>query len=269
MANYTGRFLSVTKEGDTYTFDMGAMHFGLCDTQGSNQIKIVPISEITQLEDGLCIRVLFSNAQLYDGAPKLQINSLAAADIQRINGTAAVQYEWGNGEVLDFVYYGSNWIMINGGTPTTTHYGSRIKLSSAIDSTSTTLAATPSAVKSVYDLANGKISCTEQNVKAALHTTSGETLFLREDGSWAEVIVKPVIINVGTITISDDETSKSMTIDDERAAKITSDMTLIWYECSDLSIFQGDIDWTTFDGSVTIVCANTKPGTASLKFAFL
>jgi hypothetical protein len=45
--------------------------------------------------------------------------------------------------------------MIDKGAATTSYYG-LTKLSSAINSTSTSLAATPSAVKQAYDLANGK-----------------------------------------------------------------------------------------------------------------
>lgn len=58
------------------------------------------------------------------------------------------------------------------------------KLSSSVTSTSTSLAATPSAVKQAYDLADGKVSCTAENVKSALATTSGTQKFLREDGTW-------------------------------------------------------------------------------------
>lgn len=58
------------------------------------------------------------------------------------------------------------------------------QLSSATDSSSEELAATPKAVKEAYDLAEGKVSCTTANVKSALGTTSGTQKFLREDGTW-------------------------------------------------------------------------------------
>lgn len=66
---------------------------------------------------------------------------------------------------------------------TTASYGVT-QLSSSVTSTSTSLAATPSAVKQAYDLADGKVSCTTENVKSALGTTSGTLKFLREDGTW-------------------------------------------------------------------------------------
>lgn len=70
------------------------------------------------------------------------------------------------------------------------------KLSDSTSSTSTSLAATPKAVKAAYDLANGKVSCTAENVKSALGTGTGTTKYLREDGTW-EV---PAGTGIGTVT---------------------------------------------------------------------
>lgn len=64
-----------------------------------------------------------------------------------------MEYMWQAGEVVEFVYDGTNYVMTKGGLGTTTYYG-LVKLSSSTSSTSTSLAATPSAVKSAYDLAN-------------------------------------------------------------------------------------------------------------------
>ena len=251
MANYSPKSLAVSKAGDTYTYDMGNVHYGASSTAAGTQTKAVSIPEIESLVSGLCVRVKFTNAQDYNGQPKLQINSLTATNIVRNGTTAAAQYEWQAGEVVDFLYDGTNFVMLEGAIPTTTYYGSRIKLNSttnststteaatpsavkaaydlaasktantgtitavqangtnvatsgtanipaastsaygvtklnsATNSTSTTEAATPSAVKSAYDLANGKVSCTEANVKSALGIGSETTKYLREDGTWA------------------------------------------------------------------------------------
>ena len=64
---------------------------------------------------------------------------------------------WFTGEVLDFVYDGINWVAVNDVAASTTYFGVT-KLSSSTSSTSTSLAATPSAVKAAYDLANAKQS---------------------------------------------------------------------------------------------------------------
>jgi hypothetical protein len=53
---------------------------------------------------------------------------------------------------VQFVYDGTHWAIIDGGIATTTYYGVT-KLSSAVNSTSNSVAATPGAVKQAYDLA--------------------------------------------------------------------------------------------------------------------
>lgn len=59
-------------------------------------------------------------------------------------------------------------------------------VSDSVSSTSSSDAASSKAVKTAYDLANGKVSCTTANVKSALGTGSGTTKYLREDGTWVD-----------------------------------------------------------------------------------
>ena len=59
---------------------------------------------------------------------------------------------WHPNQVVEFVYDGTYWLMVNPG-PATTSYEGVVKLSSATNSTSEELAATPKAVKTTYDLA--------------------------------------------------------------------------------------------------------------------
>ena len=66
---------------------------------------------------------------------------------------------WYANQMVEFVYDGTYWLMVNPGPATTTYEGV-VKLSSAIDSTSEALAATPKAVKTAYDLAESKSSVT-------------------------------------------------------------------------------------------------------------
>jgi hypothetical protein len=54
-------------------------------------------------------------------------------------------YMWSAGEVLDFVYDGTNWVAVDGAIATTTYYGVT-KLSSSTTSSSASMAATPAAV---------------------------------------------------------------------------------------------------------------------------
>lgn len=128
----------------------GGINYGVCGTTAATQTKTVTINGINSLSEGLSIRVKFSNAQSYSGQPKLNLNSLGAVNIVRNGTTAAAQYEWNAGEVLDFVYDGTNWVIADGAIATTTYFG-LTKLNSSSTSSSTTEAATPSAVKAVND----------------------------------------------------------------------------------------------------------------------
>lgn len=120
MAVYNVKSLSFTKGDNTYNIDAGSSYYAVCSTAGSTQTKTVTIDEITALEEGLSVRIIFSNDQLYNGVPKLQINSLTAANIQSVAGVDGEQYMWKAGEVIDLVYNGTNWIVVGrGATPST------------------------------------------------------------------------------------------------------------------------------------------------------
>lgn len=122
--------------------------YGTSSTSASTQTKTTTITGITALTTGLTVRVKFSNAQTYNGQPKLQINSLTATNIVRMGTTAAARYEWQAGEVVCFVYDGTNFVIQDGAMATTTYYGQTI-LSSSTSSTSETVAATSKAVNDV------------------------------------------------------------------------------------------------------------------------
>lgn len=143
----------VTKE---YVDKAGIVYYGVCDTAADTKVKEVTISGITELFTGLHVRIYFTYAQGYDGQPQLKINNLTAKNIKRYGSTSVDVNEWYANTVLDMVYTGSVFTLIRGDHASTTYYGVT-KLSSAVDSTATNLAATPSAVKSAYDLANNAI----------------------------------------------------------------------------------------------------------------
>lgn len=131
--------------------------FGTCATAAATAAKAVVCEEFTSadLVEGTVIVVKFTYAQTYNGAPTLNVQSTGAKNIKRVGTTNAARYEWLDGEVLQFVYDGSYWMLVDGGIATTTYYGAT-KLSNATNSTSTSLAATANAVKLAYDLADGK-----------------------------------------------------------------------------------------------------------------
>lgn len=124
-----------------------------CDTAASTAAKVATLGGFT-LETGAVVAVKFTNANSAS-SPTLNVDDTGAIPIKRYGTTAVNTYMWAAGAVVEFLYDGTNWIMIGGTLATTTYYGVT-KLSSSVSSTSTALAATPSAVKQAYDLANSK-----------------------------------------------------------------------------------------------------------------
>ena len=226
------------------------VYYGECTTTSTTQTKVVSIPEITSLTTGLCVRVKFTYAQDYDGQPKLQINSLGAKGIVRSGSEGAVLFEWKGGTVIDFVYNGTDFVIQGGDIPSTTYYGSRIKLSSSTSSTSENLAATPKAVKTAYDLANGKVSCTKSNIDSALGTGTGATKFYREDGTWnVPPGAKPYVVELGSITNTSGAYYHNFVV-----SNIRDDMKPICVEVSDPDVFQDDIVVSTGSSSITVTC---------------
>lgn len=128
------------------------INYALCDTAASTQKKQISVSGITELVDGLSVRVLFANEQGYNGVPALDLNSLGAWPINRDKIGMAGQHEWVGGEVLDLVYDSTlqRWIIVGGERANEGHYG-KTKLFTSVLSPSTTMAATPASVKQVND----------------------------------------------------------------------------------------------------------------------
>lgn len=146
------------------------------------------------LATGARVSVKFTNAQSASTAT-LNVDGTGAKNVTFIGTTTNCQYQWQAGEVIDFVYDGTNYVMVNEGRATTTYYGVT-KLSSATNSTSTSLAATPSAVKSAYDLAN--TANTAASNAYDLATTKSSVQFTQTQTTGTEV----GIINIDGTTTS-------------------------------------------------------------------
>lgn len=132
-----------------------SVHYGVSSTAAATAGKAVTISGVSELREGLGVRVKFANAQTHSGNPTLNVNSLGAKAIYRIDGTAAQQYEWQAGEVLDLVYDGAKWIISGGGRATTDYYG-KTRLMTSATSTYVAMALTPASLNSLvrYTIAN-------------------------------------------------------------------------------------------------------------------
>jgi hypothetical protein len=132
--------------------------YGECSTTSTSQAKVVDVDSDDndfELFTGVKVTIYFTNAQTYNGAPTLNVSGSGAKTIKRYGTTDAGQYEWRAGQTVVFTYDGSYWVIDDCGVADTSYVG-KVKLNSSTSSTSTTEAATPSAVKAAYDLANGK-----------------------------------------------------------------------------------------------------------------
>lgn len=145
----------ITTEG-TITLKGQNIYYATCPTAAATAAKIATTTNGDfELTTGAMVRVKFTNANTYNGTSTLNVDSKGAKNIVNVGTTAKARYHWLAGEVVDFVYDGTNFVMSNEGVASTTYYGVT-KLSSATNSTSTELAATASAVKAAYDLAASK-----------------------------------------------------------------------------------------------------------------
>lgn len=147
--NGTAAALTTARNIDGVSFDGSAdiTHYGTCTTGASTQAKVVTCAGF-KLVTGARIHVKFTNAQTYNGQVTLNVNSTGAKNVCQRGTTASVRYEWNAGEVIGFIYDGTNWIIENGGVATGTYYG-KTKLNTSLSSTSTVLAATPSAINAL------------------------------------------------------------------------------------------------------------------------
>ena len=137
---------TLTPDEIDYPFDKP--YFGTCNTAAATQIKVVSCAGF-ELKTGSRIAVQFTYSNTAS-QPKLNVNGTGDKFICGIDGTSVITGIWREKETIDFVYDGSWWIALGCLYATTSEYG-LTKLSSSTASTSTTLAATASAVKRAYD----------------------------------------------------------------------------------------------------------------------
>lgn len=151
LSNHTHDNVSTSAAGfmsaaDKIKLDSISSYYGTCSTAAGTQAKVVTCDNFV-LETGSHIRVLFTNAQTYNGAPTLNVNNTGAKTVRHISGTNAVRYIWSAGELVDFTYNGTYWIIHERALATTTYYGVT-KLATSATSTSTSTALTPSSLNS-------------------------------------------------------------------------------------------------------------------------
>ena len=126
-----------------YVDDAKNIWYGTSTTAASTRNKIVTTTTGNfVLATGNMVRVKFTNNQTYNGGAQLTVDGTTTTNIMRVGETAAQRYIWLAGEVVDFVYDGTNFVAVNEGIATTTYYGTT-KLNTSATSTSETTASTP------------------------------------------------------------------------------------------------------------------------------
>lgn len=123
------------------------IYYGTCDTAASTAAKVVSCNNFV-LETGAHISVRFTNANTFNGTATLNVNNTGAVNIARVGTTLTTRYYWSAGEVIDFVYDGTNFVMVRTGTATTSYYG-LTKLATSAVSTSISTALTPASLNNL------------------------------------------------------------------------------------------------------------------------
>lgn len=139
---------TLTPDNLNYTFPDEKPYYGTCATAAATAAKVVTCSGFS-LKAGALIAVQFTYANTAS-SPSMNVNGTGAIAICGIHGTYISTNMWIANQIVLFVYNGSYWVAIGSVPATTARYGIT-KLSSSVTSTSTSLAATPSAVKQAYD----------------------------------------------------------------------------------------------------------------------
>lgn len=125
MANLTKSL--VMPNGQEYEF-VGKHWYGTCTTAAATRDKTVSITGFTNadMSDGVQITVYFTNAQTYNGTPRIYLGG-SYINIYTSYNVVAGQYEWAAGAIITFVKQGSRWVIIDGDHATTTYWG-KVKL---------------------------------------------------------------------------------------------------------------------------------------------
>lgn len=92
------------------------MYYGECSTATATAAKVVTVQDGFSLTSGACVRVKFTNENV--SVPTLNVNGTGAKDIYwkgASHTSGAPDYLWNAGTVMDFVYDGTRWNLVDNG----------------------------------------------------------------------------------------------------------------------------------------------------------
>lgn len=116
------KYLSNAKlvDGVTFSNDSNIAHYTTCSTGASTVAKEASLTGFTLVE-GARVAIKFSATNSASN-PTLNVNNTGAKAI-KYRGTSAVTssnwYRWQAGDIIDFIYDGTNWLMVGWQTYTT------------------------------------------------------------------------------------------------------------------------------------------------------
>lgn len=174
--------ISAKEYTDTEVTATKNIWYGTCTTASATAAKVVTtITGDFTLKQGATVYVLFNTDNTSTSRITLNVDGTGniAVNLNSTNGMTA--YQIAAKQVICFIYDGESFRVQGGSLATTTYYG-LTKLSSSTSSTATNMAATPSAVKAAYDLANAAVPVsggTMTGVLTAQNNTSYTTKQVR------------------------------------------------------------------------------------------
>ena len=162
--------ISAKEYTDTEVTAIKNIWYGTCTTAAETASKVVTTTtgDFT-LKEGATVYVLFNTDNTSTSRITLNVDGTGdtAVNLNSTNGMTA--YQIAAKQVICFIYDGESFRVQGGSLATTTYYG-LTKLSSSTSSTATNMAATPSAVKEAYDLANAALP--QSQLSSAVDSTS-------------------------------------------------------------------------------------------------
>lgn len=136
---------SLEGSGNVEIPDDQMIWFGTCDTASGTASKTITLADSTDtfsLAQGHILRILFSNGNTTSNQVKFSCTGVFTdinAYSRNTSGTLTNLYaRWQSGEVIDFIYDGTEFVMVDSNIATTTYYG-LVQLSNSRTNTSTTL----------------------------------------------------------------------------------------------------------------------------------
>lgn len=115
-------------DGVQFDGQSDVIHYGVSTTAAATAAKIANITGLI-LSAGTRVEIKFTNANTADN-PSLNINSTGAKPIVSAGTNAVPTGAWAAGEIVQLIFDGTNYVVVDGGIASTTNYGA-VKLDAA------------------------------------------------------------------------------------------------------------------------------------------